>query len=567
MQDLQRSTAARETGEPNAQVAATIVSRLEALGVRQAFGVVGGGVARLAEAIHKSTIRFTHTCHETGAALMAAEAYFATNQPAVIVTTTGPGLANASAGLAMAAWEGAKVLCIAGSTPARGRGRCSFQETAALSAEELSDGAFPRIETFHLESADQLPRLMRRLAHYWAGPRGGVARLLVAPEVQAAEVEVRPSSIAPAPMRSVSEDVIEDVSRRLQQSSVIWVGFGARHAAPLVRELAERTGARVMSSPRAKGIFPENHPQYIGVTGLFGGQEGPYRAFEEERPKHLIVLGSRLGEATSCFADEFTPSESIVHVDLDPTTFGVAYASPETLGVEMDIGDFLSRLRVWLPAVAPPTTRHSQLRTVRDAQVEGGTPVSPRALMSSVQRVVVERSDAVVFADPGNAFAWTNLLLRIDEPFRYRVGPTYGAMTHAVCGAVGATLASGKPSVALVGDGSMLMNNELTTAVRERLNVTWVILNDSSYGMVRHGMKAIGMEPFGVEFSHTDFAAMAKAVGAEGCRVKDASELDEALTNALAHAGPSVIDVLIDREEVPPFGNRNARIKKESEDA
>src|SRR5262249_52525650 len=137
---------------------------------------------------------------------------------------------------------------------------------------------------------------------------------------------------------------------------MIWLGFGARRADAQVRALADKSGARVMCSPRAKGTFPERHPQFVGVTGL-GGHPTVAEYMRFAKPRRVLVLGSRLGEFTSFWSPELVPAEGIVHVDLDPEVFGAAYPAAKTLGVQAEIGSFLEALLVHWPDAPPRASR------------------------------------------------------------------------------------------------------------------------------------------------------------------------------------------------------------------
>ncbi len=449
-------------------------------------------------------------------------------------------------------------IAVVGGTNLEERGRLSFQETTPSSLE-LSGWLGPERPTMRacIDSVLQIPGIARRLATGLQRPGGFVATLTLPLGVQLAPT---PGARLP-PMGSASTPPIDRAeiarlrSRLSEGELVIWAGFGARNAATAVRALAERSGARVMCSPRAKGVFPESHPQYLGVTGMFGGQARVQRALAERPPDHVLVLGSRLGQATSCFDAAYLPRHALVHVDVDPSAFGAAYPQLETIGVQADIQPWLDALLDGWPAgpheIAPPMAREV-------AATNGdGSGVHPRALMAAVQRCVVERSNAVVLSDVGNAFAWANHELCFDTPLRYRTSAGFASMTQASAGVVGTAIATGRPAVALVGDGAMLMGNEVSTAVQYRVPAKWVVLNDACYGMVHHGMVAVGMEPFETTMPEVDFAAMARALGAAGARVTQATALDDAMSQMLSHEGPFVLDVAIDAAVAPPFGGRN----------
>jgi acetolactate synthase-1/2/3 large subunit len=129
-------------------------------------------------------------------------------------------------------------------------------------------------------------------------------------------------------------------------------------------------------------------------------------------------------------------------------------------------------------------------------------------------------------------------------------------MGQATAGVLGAALARGKKAVALVGDGAMLMNSEISTAVQHGAPAVWIVLNDSRYGMIEHGMRAQGWSPLATAMPATCFATLARAMGADGIRVTDEAELASALRRALAAPGPFVVDVVIDPDERAPIGRR-----------
>ena len=238
--------------------------------------------------------------------------------------------------------------------------------------------------------------------------------------------------------------------------------MGARHAAGPIRQLVERLGARVMCSPRAKGIFPEDHPQFMGVTGL-GGHTRVDSILAAERPRHTLVLGTRMGESTSFWAPELTPSHAFLHVDADPAAFGVAYPDVRTEAVVADIGAYVTEL---VDALGPrPTGVHEpqhpasivvpSLGARLEPRHDGA--VRPRYLLEEVQRLIVDGSDAWLMAESGNAFCWATHYLRFREPNRYRVSTGFGSMGHATTGVVGAAAARKGMAVARGGVRAMMM--------------------------------------------------------------------------------------------------------------
>ena len=344
-------------------MADTVVEALTELGVEHAFGVIGGAIAPFCKALSRSTVRLMHARHESGAAFAAMEASFATGKLTVVFVTTGPGLTNCHTGMLMARTEGAKVLFVTGCTSAAQRGRGAFQETGGVAsalAPLFTNGAL-----FHhaalVEDPRELDAFIARLASGVTRPNGFVAHLGLPLAVQTARRSERMTPrlrSAPPPVCD-AETVARSVELLASEPFVIWVGFGARHAGPAVRALAELTGARVMATPRAKGVMPENHPQYLGVTG-HGGHRAVEEYLKRARPARALVLGSRLGEMVSFWSPELVPREGLVHVDLDPNAFGAAYPCVPTFGVQAEIAAFVDALI----AAWPPHSRTSVPQSV-----------------------------------------------------------------------------------------------------------------------------------------------------------------------------------------------------------
>lgn len=534
-----------------------LAGQLHSLGVWQAFGLVGGAVAPLAAALQQTPIEVFHFRHESGAAFAATEAYFASGRPTVVFATSGPGITNALTGMMAARWEGAKVVLVSGSTSSSLRGRWACQETNGLT---MPAGVFEKGPLFDyaaiIETADELPAVLRRLEQGFTQPGGFVAHVSLSTALQTQKLPpdlLRNRGLLSAARVCASEaDLVHCAGLLESGPAAIWVGFGARNASATVRRLAERLGCVVMSTPRAKGIFPETHPLYLGVTGL-GGHLRVEQYLNAFPPEHVLVLGTRMGEPSSFWQAELVPRQSFIHVDLDPTVHGVAYPNARTLGIRSDVGPFvegvLSRLR------APPRTpsRPTQ-QTVAVPSREG--PIRARFLMEAVQAEVLRRSNAVVLTESGNSFAWGNNLLKFDEPNRYRVSVGFGSMGHATTGVVGCALGRRGKAVAIVGDGAMLMNSEISTAVQYGADAVWVVLNDAQYGMVEHGMRMQGFRPVETQLPPTDFVAIARGMGAHGATVREEDALAPALRKAMAARGPYVVDVHVDKTEPGPWMRR-----------
>ena len=557
-----KATASQKHNSPensHLSVAQALVEVLENLGISEAFGVSGGAMATVWGALsNSSTIDVLHCRHEGGAAFAATEAYFACDRPMVVFTTAGPGITNALTGLLAARDEGAKVIYLSACTSAPQRGRWAIQETSDYTIPKsgiFTSGALFNYATT-LESPRQLPQIARRLALGLAQPGGFVAHISIPTGVQSIPMETPMPKVNLTPALTVpSQSTVETAAQLLFEGSfAIWAGFGARKAAAAIRELAEKTGAAVMCSPRGKGIFPENHPQYVGVTGV-GGHQSVMKYMKERSPQRILVLGTRLGEPTSFWSKDMVPAQGFIHVDVDPKVPGVAFPFAETLPIIADANIFVQALLKHFPN---QTEQNIDLPNPEQDEIPPAQSnlVRPEILMNAIQRIVVEGSDAVVLSESGNSFTWTTNMLRFPQANRYRVSTGVGSMGHNVTGVVGAARGRKGKAVAVVGDGSMLMNSEVSTAVKYQLPAVWIVLNDAYYNMCNQGMSLLGMKA-DAKMPDTDFSLIARGMGAEGIRVETEAELESALEKAMAATGPVVIDVTIDPTRFAPSKGRN----------
>ena len=549
------------------QLGDALAHSLADLGVETAFGIVGGGIAPMSDALNRSLIRVVHTRHEAGAAFAAVEASLASGKPSVVFTTTGPGITNALTGLFVARREGAKVILISGATAAPVRDRWVLQESAP---HAMLGGLYTAGPLFHyatiLEHADQLNTLMSRLAAGMRRPHGFVAHVGIPTPLQSEKLAKPPRKIDPTELRIDRRLDDEDVTRCIEMLAdrrvMLWVGFGARGMPSLVHKLAERLQAPVMASPRGKGVFSEDHPLYMGVTG-FGGHLHVQSAVKAYAPEHVLVLGTKLGELTSGWDRGLVPSRGFIHVDIDPEVPGLAYPDVPTFGIHAELEAFLKALLQRLPAsnrCAPdvPGLPRPELYDPRPRGL-----VRPQLLMDRLQRVVVDETEAMVFADAGNSFAWTINHLRFARPGRFRVNMGWGSMGHGATGPLGAAMHHADKAVTVLGDGAMLMNCEISTAVQYGLPVVWVVLNDSQYGMVEHGMRSAGYQPVETAIPRTDFAELAHAMGADGVRIECEYDLELALRRAMEAVGPFVVDVVVDPDISAPVASRLNQLKEQ----
>jgi acetolactate synthase I/II/III large subunit len=524
----------------------------EELGVQEAFGVIGGGCAAMVDALGRSAINVYQSRHEGSAAFQAVEASLATRRPVVLFTTTGPGLLNALNGIVSGRWDGAHVLVLSAATSLSHTGRMPVQETSrrTMPMDAIYGGPHFDFGALVVDPAE-FPTIQQRLRVGFSRPQGFMAHLGIPTNIQVAdEPELLGSSNIGIARPRYSSETLGAVADILDDGGfALWLGYGARRAAPEISSLIERVGAPFMCTPRGKGIVSEHHPLYLGVTGAGGHIEVEQR-LKDMNIKRVMVLGSRMGEASSFLSPGLVPPEGFIHVDVDSSAFGQAYPTVPTIGIEAEIGAFVDNLTTLLRARPVPQ------RTFQPFPASAGSgfqsPVRVPEVMRVLQEAVVDATDSMVFAESGNAFGWCNHYLQFDVGGRYRSSAAWGSMGQMVAGGVGAALAASRRTFIVTGDGAMLMNNEINTAVQYRAPVVWVVLNDAGYGIVRDGMRALGLDPVGCDFPRTDFVNFARSQGASGMHVRHERELSSAFAEALRSRVPYVIDVDIGRGQVSP---------------
>lgn len=555
-------------------VAGDLIQYLAELGADAAFGVSGGFIVPVwHELVASERIKTYHCRHESGAVCAASEYSLCKNRPAIAFTTAGPGISNALTGLKSASLDGSRLIFISAITASASDGRWPLQETTP---EDLARLAAPQGQgyfhaMFTISSAQEYLAIRPRIAGYLASVTGCTLGLFLTPAAQNETFEQvhQPRSMRsgryPATITPVDSQRVQQLAGVLhRQNCLLWLGFGARHAAENLAHIAELSRSTVITTPRGKGIFPEAHPLCAGTTGLGSDSARVSALLSPEVHPVVMILGSRLGELSSSYAQQQLDSAEVYFIGLNVQQVRASLPAHITF-IEADIPAFVAALyrqlvatvavnrlpRVWpaLPFEPAPTA---------DA---GDAPLHPLTVMSVLQDIVIDRYNGYLAAEAGNAFVWTNRYLKFSSALRYRTSPGFGAMAHYACGLIGIAAAAGETVVAVTGDGSMLMANEVSTAVRYRLPAVWLVLNDGCYNMCRQGVELLGNAPLDCEIPPVDFALLAQSLGATGYRVKDRAGLEQALTTAMRLRQPAIIDVAIDRNAVPPLGDRIQTLK------
>jgi acetolactate synthase-1/2/3 large subunit len=546
-----------------------ILELLEAEGVEYVFGVPGGPLTALFEAMQeRGKMKLVLAKHEGGAAFMAASHARVRGGLAVCCGTTGPGATNALTGIASAHADSLPVLFLTGQVGTNVFGKGAIQESSVFGIDLVA--LFKPVTKLSamFPSVDRIPDLLRTAIRTAKSGRPGAVHLNMPANMLRRPVALSAARpLVQVPSAVVDQAAIAATAELLRQARrpCLLAGHGVAlaDASDALVQCAHTARVPVMTSPKGKGVFPETDPLSIGVLG-FGGHERAEKYLQSGEIDLLLVVGSSLNEfVTNAWSLPLTGAHQLVHIDIDPTVIGRNY--PTDIAVTADAGAALRELtRLSVEGAGHTAKRDSgplnQVREATPRHLAGAMidsdslPLKPQRLMKELRQAMPD--DALLFVDNGTSIIWGVHYFEIRQPNTFFIDLGLASMGAAVAGVVGGALAApSRRSVALVGDAAFAMNGfEVHTAVDERLPIIWLVLNNNGHGMVHQGDKLMRGRDLGAsQFKHAlDSAAVARSLGARGIRVTTPTELQRALADAFLHDGPTVIDAVVDPEELAP---------------
>ena len=535
-----------------------VVEAMLAAGVDHAFLVPGESFLGVLDALYdEPRIRVVATRHEGGAAFMAEAYGKLTRRPATCMGTRMVGAGNLAIGIHTARQDSTPMIAIFGQVSTRSRYREAFQES------ELSDVFTPVVKwAIEPPSAERLAELTFRAARVAVYGRPGPVAIALREDLLSSEVEsptFQPIQLArPAPDPTVVKQVLQMIRFAEQPLMLLGGGVLAAGASELYVRLAEAEGLSVVAAWRRPDVFPNDHPLYLGMTGLGSPSSVRSRVFESDL---LLVVGTRLNEYTTFEYSAPGTDTRLVHVDVSAEGLGghrqadVGCVADAALFAEALLaagerepasGDLLERRRDG--AAVDRSAWESQTVPARGkARAEY---VDQQAVVAHLRELLPR--DAITTTDAGNFSGWPARYLRWNQPGTF-LGPTSGAMGYAIPAAIGAKLARpDQKVVAFVGDGGFLMTGtELETAARERAPVVVLVYDNAQYGTIRmHQERDHPGRQVGTALGPVDFAAFGRSLGGLGFTIREEREFPGAFKEALAADVPSVLHIRVDPEQI-----------------
>jgi len=522
---------------------------LSLCGVTTAFGIVSVHNIPMLDGIgRRNAIRFVMTRGELGASHMADGYARATDSLGVLFSSTGPGSANAVAGLVEAQFAGSAVLHITGQTPTK------FVDRATGSVHDVPDQlgtmASSGKAAFRVRSAAQaLGTLMKAAALALTPPKGPVT-VEVPIDIQRTAIERPvmfdrfvlpvPGAIQPSP------GDLDELAERVAQAKrpMLWLGNGAKGARAGAMALLD-LGFGAVSSWNGRGTVPEDHPMTIG--GLNGNGAPAVQAFYDQCDL-MLVAGSRMrGHETSEFSVRLP--KNLIQVDIDPEANGRTYPSAWFMvgDVAATLAGLAARLRGRMQVEAGYAAAFGAMKAAALAAFKA--TLGPYATFSEQLRAVMPR-DAIWVRDITlNNSTWGNRMFPVFDPRSniYPVGAGIGVGLHLGIGAAmgAAQGTSPRKTVLMSGDGGFFLNmTELWTAAQEQPDIVMIVMNDKGYGVIKHIQDSLyGGRRFYGDLLAPDLQQLAALAGVPSFKVTDGEKFGATVAQALAVRGPTLVEV------------------------
>ncbi len=553
------------TGITGAQ---SLVRSLEAAGVEVIFGIPGGAILPAYDPLFDSRVRHVLVRHEQGAGHAATGYAQATGRVGVCMATSGPGATNLVTPLADAYMDSVPIVAITGQVPSHAIGTDAFQEA------DIRGITMPITKhNFLVTNADEIPQRIAEAFHLAATGRPGPVLVDISKDALQAITDFAwpPRLDLPGykPTTRPHGKQVREAAALISAARrpVLYVGGGVLRAGATeeLAELAELTGAPVVTTLMARGAFPDSHPQNLGMPGMHGNVTAVTAL---QKADLLVALGARFDDRVTGQLSSFAPGALIVHADIDPAEIGKnrradvpivgdaretivalleALRSEQAAGRRPDLSDWWTQLDDW----------RSRYPLGYDWPEDGS--LSPQYVIERLGAIA--GPDAVYAAGVGQHQMWAAQFVKYEKPATWLNSGGLGTMGYAVPAAMGAKY--GRPDTtvwAIDGDGCFQMTNqELATCAIEGIPIKVAIINNGNLGMVRQWQTLFYEGRYSNTKLHVqdehgrpkpvripDFVALAEALGCVGLRCETRDDVDSVIEKAMAiDDAPVVIDFVV----------------------
>jgi acetolactate synthase-1/2/3 large subunit len=555
----------------------SVVRAIENTGVECLFGVQGGAIMPVYDALYDSELTHITMAHEQGAAHAADAFGIVSGKPGVCMATSGPGATNLVTGIADASMDSDPLIALTGQVPTDMVGSDAFQETDTTGVTSPVTK-----ENYFASDADSVGDMVGEAFALASEGRQGPTLVDLPKDVTKGKTDREPEAGSTPdtynPPERADEAAVADAAAALARAEkpAILAGGGVLkgEASAELREFATDHGIPVVTTMPGIGAFPEDHDLALEMAGMHGTG---YANMAITHCDVMFAIGTRFDDRLTGGVETFAPDAEIIHADIDPAEIsknvhadypllGDAGTVIEQVADELDAsGD---RFQEWREQCRQWTEDYPM-----DYAMDEDDPLKPQFVVEAVDAATPD--DTIVTTGVGQHQMWACQYWTYTQPRTWVSSHGLGTMGYGLPSAIGARIAADDDQsvVCFDGDGSFLMTmQELAVAVRENLDITVFILNNEAIGMVRqwqdsfHGGRRMASEYPWIP----DFATLAEAFGARGFRMETYDEVEEVTEEALAYDGPSVVDTYIDPTEnvypmVPSGGANGEFVLEESQ--
>lgn len=516
------------------------------------FGIPGGVVIPIFDALFDSPIKVVLTRHEQGAT-HAADGYArATGRVGVCLVTSGPGACNTVTGLATANMDSVPLVVFTGQVPTPMIGNDAFQEADIVGISR----PITKHNFLVRETAD-IARTIKEAFHIASTGKPGPVLVDLPKDVATNEAEfVYPEIVNIRGYKPVVEGNMKQIKRAAElinssQKAVIYAGGGviSSGASRAVTQLAHKTKIPVTTSLLGLGGFPGDDDLFLGMPGMHGTRYANY-AFSE--CDLVVAIGTRFDDRVTGNTKEFAVNAKIIHVDVDPT------AISKSVRVDVPIVGDASKILAKLLPLVKRTKNKEWLKQIKEwkknyplVYKRNNSEIKPQYVIEQIYELT--KGNAIITTEVGQNQMWAAQYYKYKEPRTFLSSGGLGTMGYGLPAAIGAQI--GRPDKVvfdIAGDGSIQMNiQELATAVNNKLPVKVAILNNHFLGMVRQWQELFHNRRYSSTclIDNPDFVKLAEAYGAKGIKVTQNKEVRPAISEALESPLPCILDFHVSREE------------------
>lgn len=548
----------------------SIVAALRNAGVEHLFGVQGGAIMPVYDALYSTGPELTHVtmAHEQGAS-HAADAYGqVTGDPGVCMATSGPGATNLATGIADADMDSDPVIALTGQVPTDLVGNDAFQETDTVGVTRPITKA-----NYFADDADTVGDVVGEAFALAREGRPGPTLVDLPKDVTNGETDTQPDDASLPEYHEITkeadEEAVHEAAHALANAEkpLILSGGGVikGDASEALGRFAREYQIPVVTTMPGIGSFPEDHELALEWAGMHGTG---YANMAISHCDCMFAIGTRFDDRLTGGIESFAPDAEIIHADIDPAEISKnVHAEYPLIG---DASRVIEQMHATMAHAPDASEWREQCLTWEEEYpmtyaTPDDEPLKPQFVVEAMDELTPD--DAIVTTGVGQHQMWAAQYWTFTQPNTWISSHGLGTMGYGLPATIGAKVAApDREVVCFDGDGSFLMTiQELSVAVRENLDITVIVLNNEAIGMVRQWQDAFfGQRRMASEYPWApDFAKLAEAFGAKGFTLSDYDDVAETLQAARAYDGPSVVDAYIDpAENVYPMvasGGNNAQ--------